>query len=56
MSDVYSGEYNVYDVTLMLLWYYSEFDSHRGQVNFSAFPVRIYTQSNIKNNIFKWNN
>jgi hypothetical protein len=25
------------------------FDSHRGQANFSACPVWIYTQSNIKN-------
>ena len=25
------------------------FDSHHGQTNFSACPVWIYTQSNIKN-------
>ena len=30
------------------------FDSHRGQANFSACPVWIYTQSNIKNIIFTW--
>jgi hypothetical protein len=33
-DDMYSGEYNVFDVTLRY---------------FSACPVWIYTQSNIKN-------
>jgi hypothetical protein len=27
---------------------------HTGQANFSAYPVWIYIQSNIKNIIFTW--
>jgi hypothetical protein len=61
---VYSGEYDVSDVTLhecastpgklkSLLGHGGRgFDSHRGQENFSACPVLMHTQSNIKNEIF----
>jgi hypothetical protein len=41
---MYSGEYNVLDVTLSVYPH-----PHRGQANFSSCPVWIYTQSNIKN-------
>ena len=72
---MYSGEYNVFDVTLSVYPHRAVYphsnrlglvaelaehwtgipnkgrglDSHRGQANFSACPVWIYTQSNIKN-------
>jgi hypothetical protein len=44
---MYSGEYDVCDVTLSLHPHLSDF--HRGQANFSACPVWMHTQSNITN-------
>jgi hypothetical protein len=60
---VYSGEYDVCDVTLSVYPHRASsknmpghggskgcgFDSHRGRAYFSSSPVWIYTQSNITN-------
>jgi hypothetical protein len=53
---MYSGEYDVCSVTLSVIHTGQAkkfgFDSHRGQANFSACRVWMYTQSNITNIIY----
>ena len=45
-----------WELCLFMNWYPKSrgFGSHRGQANFSARPMWIYTQSNIINIIFTW--